>query len=223
MCLKALVFGDIHSETEKVQELADKTSGQAFELVLITGDFTNEGTLKFAEKTISIIEKAFPKARILAIPGNQDSKEIIEFLESKGASLHKKAVEFNGFEFIGIGGGKPVNTFYRINAGELEAKKFFKENYPASGKPVIVLTHTPPSGASIGKTATGIDLGLKALRETIEEKQPLLVICGHVHEAFGEDFIGKTLCINVGPLTHGNAVILELNGFEKPKFERIKF
>jgi len=220
--LKCLVFGDIHSKIEKVQELAEKFSGQSFDLVLITGDFTNEGTLKFAEKTVSIIEKAFSKSRILSIPGNQDSKEIIEFLESKSISLHKKTAEFNGFDFIGIGGGKPVNTFYRLNVGELEAKKFFKENYPNSGKPVIVLTHTPPSGTKLETTGTGVRLGLKALRETIEEKQPLLVICGHVHEAFGEEFIGKTLCINIGPLSHGIAIILELSENQAPKFERIQ-
>ena len=87
--MKALVFGDIHSQTAKVRELALKLQGQAIEIILVTGDFTNEGMPRFAEETVAILEESFPKARIFAVPGNQDGPEIISFLEKKGMSLHK--------------------------------------------------------------------------------------------------------------------------------------
>ena len=68
-------------------------------------------------------------------------------------------------------------------------------------------------------THSGIDLGLDALREIIEEKQPLLSVFAHVHEAMGEAFMGKTKCINTGPLREGKAVIV---GLPSLKTERVK-
>jgi uncharacterized protein len=41
-------------------------------------------------------------------------------------------------------------------------------------------------------------VGSKAVRQLIEERQPLLAVHGHIHEAGGEHRIGATLCVNPG-------------------------
>ena len=64
---------------------------------------------------------------------------------------------------------------------------------------------------------SGVDLGLDSLREIIEERQPLLCVCGHVHESFGEEKLGRTLCVNVGSLKEGNFAVIDL---EEMKVER---
>ena len=38
----------------------------------------------------------------------------------------------------------------------------------------------------------------RAVRQLIEEYQPLLALHGHIHESRGEARIGRTLCINSG-------------------------
>lgn len=38
----------------------------------------------------------------------------------------------------------------------------------------------------------------KEAREMIEKYQPLICESGHIHEHFGKDKIGKTVCINSG-------------------------
>jgi uncharacterized protein len=43
-----------------------------------------------------------------------------------------------------------------------------------------------------------IPVGSTAVRQIIEEYQPLLGLHGHIHEARGEASIGRTLCINSG-------------------------
>lgn len=43
-----------------------------------------------------------------------------------------------------------------------------------------------------------IPVGSRAVRALIEEQQPLLALCGHIHEAKGTVRIGRTLCINPG-------------------------
>lgn len=212
-----LALGDIHSNLGKVKDLKQKIKGLRIDLCLICGDFTEEGTLKVAERILA----EFDFCKAFALPGNMDSKEIIQMLEEKKVSLHKKTADFGNYSFIGLGGGKPVNTFYRINVGELEAEKFLKQNYPKTEKQVILLSHSPAAGTRLEITKDEARLGLKALRKTIEEKQPLLLVHGHVHEAFGEEMIGKTLCVNTGAVKEGNAVLIELNG--KPKIKRLRF
>ena len=49
------------------------------------------------------------------------------------------------------------------------------------------------------------------LRRFIEERQPDLFICGHIHEDRGEAKIGSTKVINVGEMRRGYAAIIELN------------
>jgi uncharacterized protein len=43
-------------------------------------------------------------------------------------------------------------------------------------------------------------LGSEAILEAVEDKQPQLVVCGHIHEAAGEEAaIGASRVLNAGP------------------------
>lgn len=43
-------------------------------------------------------------------------------------------------------------------------------------------------------------LGSEAILSTIEEKQPRLVVCGHIHEAAGQEaMVGASRVLNAGP------------------------
>jgi Icc-related predicted phosphoesterase len=55
--------------------------------------------------------------------------------------------------------------------------------------------------------------GSTAVREAIEELQPLVGLHGHIHEGRGETKIGRTLCLNPGSVySEGvlNGVLLTL-------------
>jgi len=43
-----------------------------------------------------------------------------------------------------------------------------------------------------------VPVGSRAVRDLIEKHQPLLALCGHIHEARGSVRLGRTLCINPG-------------------------
>lgn len=43
-----------------------------------------------------------------------------------------------------------------------------------------------------------VPVGSRAVRRLIEEHQPLLTLCGHIHEARGSVRLGRTLCLNPG-------------------------
>lgn len=69
----------------------------------------------------------------------------------------------------------------------------------------ILISHTPPyiPGCDIDVKDSGVHEGSRALTETILEKKPRLVVCGHVHSASREPvkFHGTTI-MNVARVNH---------------------
>ncbi|MBU1974600.1 MAG: metallophosphoesterase, partial [Nanoarchaeota archaeon] len=63
-------------------------------------------------------------------------------------------------------------------------------------KKKIMLTHTHPENSIL---SLGLFPGSAGVRKAIDEFQPDLHLCGHMHESDGiEEMIGKTRVINVG-------------------------
>jgi len=67
----------------------------------------------------------------------------------------------------------------------------------------IYLIHIPPYGTKIDCLFSGVHAGSKSIRKFIEEKQPLLTLHGHIHEApmVGNEYIdkiGNTIIVNPG-------------------------
>jgi Icc-related predicted phosphoesterase len=63
----------------------------------------------------------------------------------------------------------------------------------------VLISHSPPKG-TLDISSDGRRLGSTALRDTLIAKNPLLVICGHIHASAGQiDRFGETTVINAGP------------------------
>ncbi|MEK6826666.1 MAG: metallophosphoesterase [Nanoarchaeota archaeon] len=130
-------------------------------------------------------------------------------------------IKFNNIIFIGMRGhsfpGRVKSKAYKKHNKILNDlfNKFKKEN--KKGK-VIFVSHIPPINTRLDKIGTkahkrvrGTHRGSKLVRRIIERHQPLLHLCGHVHESCGKDNIGKTLTINVGSAYEGQGVLIELD------------
>ncbi|MDD5162806.1 MAG: metallophosphoesterase [Candidatus ainarchaeum sp.] len=213
--MKIAVFADIHSDLKMLEKALKHAKG--VDLVVLLGDNTHYGGISDTKKIIETI--GFPK--ILALPGNVDTKEVLETFEEKGISLHAKKKKISGFAFIGFGGGKTGD------AGETNSseEKIFSElkKLCKGEKNIVLCTHLPPINTKIDLSGNGVHIGSEAVRKIIEEFSPIVNLCGHCHEAAGEDKIGKTICINAGPVKDGNALLLELDEKSREvKFERKK-
>jgi len=218
---KLLVFADSHSNLASIKALRDFALKEKPEIIISLGDLTNEGLKDIAVEAFDILSEC--KARLFFIPGNQDTKEITEFFESRQASLQKKSIDLNEITLIGLGGGKPVNVIYHgTNLGELEAKKVLKELFEENkGKKIILFSHAPPSGLKLSRSFKGIELGVNALSKAIIDFKPLLSVSGHVHESKGVEELNGIECINIGPLRDGYCLlIIEKEG--KLKWQRKK-
>jgi uncharacterized protein len=64
-------------------------------------------------------------------------------------------------------------------------------------KKKLMITHVQPNDCIIGLQMPG--WGSSGVRKAIEQFNPNIHICGHIHETHGiEEVIGKTKVINVG-------------------------
>ena len=60
----------------------------------------------------------------------------------------------------------------------------------------ILVVHSPPHGALDGEK----HVGSLAIREAVETRRPPLVVCGHIHECWGQEaHIGDSWIVNPGP------------------------
>jgi Icc-related predicted phosphoesterase len=89
-----------------------------------------------------------------------------------------------------------------------ENKETIKEdldNMGAKSNPAktIYIFHSPPFNTGLDLTSRNIHVGSTAIRNFIEEKQPMLTLHGHIHESplvsgVWKEKIGNTICINPG-------------------------
>jgi Icc-related predicted phosphoesterase len=76
------------------------------------------------------------------------------------------------------------------------------------------MTHQPPRGLR-DRLYNGESSGCASLRLFLEDYQPQLLLCGHIHEDRGEASSGFTRILNVGELARGYAALIELGGVTK--------
>jgi Icc-related predicted phosphoesterase len=102
-----------------------------------------------------------------------------------------------GYFFYGLGGGIPVTPFgsWSFDFSEEEGHQLL-EDCPENA---ILISHSPPLGI-LDLNGSNEHCGSKAVREFIESKSPVLVVCGHVHESNGKQERYKDVdVINCGP------------------------
>ncbi len=192
--MKLLLFSDIHCSLEHCKELVQKSA--SVDIVIGAGDI---GLVrKGLRKTIEALKDI--KKPIILVPGNSESQEELENVcqnWEQAIVLHGNGIELSGMKFYGVGGGIPVTPFgdWSYDFTEQEAAQLLSDCQHSN----ILITHSPPKGA-VDISATGQSFGSQAIREAIIEKNPILCVCGHIHESAGNHAkIVNTTVVNAGP------------------------
>lgn len=199
--MRILAISDIHQRAETLKALLEKVDKSSLELIVVAGDITNYGDANDASKIIDMLDFS----KVLAVPGNLDTRSVLDYLSKKKCSLHKRCVDFKGITFCGFGGGL-VGSAGEFLHSELEIEESLREMIRPD---CVLVTHLPPKGTRID-IADEEHIGSIAVKKIILEKKPLLSICGHAHAAAGKIVLGSTTCINVAAVKEGYASIIEI-------------
>lgn len=190
--MRILAFSDLHMARARAADIV-AASAEA-DLVIGAGDFGNQrrGVVEAMAMLAGI------QAPFVMVPGNNESLEELRAAAPEGAYvLHGTRVTMDGVTIFGIGGGIPPLPMcdWSWDFTEAEAEALMAQAEGAD----IVITHSPPRG--IADVVRGLGpVGSVAIRDAIAQVQPKLVVCGHIHDCWGQEgLIGASRVVNLGP------------------------
>jgi Icc-related predicted phosphoesterase len=184
--------GDFTNFGDPVQVDAFKSWVQSLQIpaVVIAGNadaaFDTQNLAVFSDwiqrQTRSTVPIDTIKPNFLRNPQN------IAYLENSATVIHD--IKFWGSPFT----PHPRITGFRLSPEQAAAHW---EAIPNDADVIVV--HSPPFGI-VDKANNGSHAGCPALRTAITRTRAALVVCGHIHEARGFEYIGDTLCLNASIL-----------------------
>ncbi len=218
--MRIIAFGDIHMAAHVCGDIPGIREA---DLIILTGDLTNFGSKAEAKQVLEEIMAYNP--HVLAQLGNLDHFEINDYLEQLDINLHGQSRLVQGrLCIVGVGGSNftPFRTPSEFSEDELmtiatkaylQGLEYVSLAEPVFGHkiPILLVSHTPPAHTLLDRLIHGKHVGSTAIRRLIETHQPDLCITGHIHEAKGEDRIGRTTIINPGMLRKGGWIDIHLS------------
>eukprot|EP01118_Nematostelium_gracile_P014191 TRINITY_DN5481_c0_g1_i1.p1 TRINITY_DN5481_c0_g1~~TRINITY_DN5481_c0_g1_i1.p1 ORF type:complete len:265 (+),score=59.81 TRINITY_DN5481_c0_g1_i1:116-910(+) len=148
------------------------------DILIHAGDFTQKGTKEEAQEFNDWLGSLPHKHKIIIL-GNHESKwgggkQIIATI-TNAIVLSDKMIEIDGIRMYGT---------------------IWKPDYNKIPLDVdILITHEPPLG-KCDMTNTGYHIGSQELADVISLKRPKIIICGHIHEAYGVEKHSQMVVIN---------------------------
>jgi uncharacterized protein len=205
--MKLLCISDIHNHCDCFQNVLNDAG--RVDMILLGGDLTNFGTVADVERLVQIAKAA--NSSVLAVAGNCDSAQIDERLMELGVSVAGRGTIVNDVGVHGISAAPPwQHGMYEFTEEELARKLKTGYGHVQDARWHVVLSHVPPRGLKLDRTHFLQHKGSTALRKFIDQTQPALVVCGHIHESRGYEMLGRTTVVNCGPAKSGYYAIADL-------------
>lgn len=204
-----LLLSDLHGETGRIGRLRDEAA--AADAILIAGDLTNFGGRSEAERVLeSCASLGLP---LFAVHGNCDTAEAVRCIGGQEGALHLTSRTFSGIRLAGVGGGLPgpVETPTTFDEEELGAMLEGLE-LPDDGTPLVFVSHQPPHGTCADRVMKIRHAGSTALARWCSRKEPLIHLCGHIHESACVGRTGRTLLVNPGAFRDGRYAMARISG-----------
>jgi Icc-related predicted phosphoesterase len=206
--MKIIALTDIHAQTNSIETLGDFLS--SVDLILLVGDLTNAGGVLEAKAVIQTVRKF--NTNLLAVPGNWDEAQVDAFLTEEDINLNCRSRLLGQIALMGAGASLPclIPTPNEVSETDLELCLNQANSKLDPEIPKILVSHQPPLNTSTDLAQGKTHIGSQAVRDFIENVQPMICFTGHVHESVGVDWIGSTRIINPGPPWQGRFAYAEL-------------
>jgi len=206
--MKLLAFSDIHGAYERVDQIIQAERGA--DAIIIGGDLTTYGAPEDGEKAIRVFQNS--GLPVFAVAGNMDSPEFDAKHEALGVSINAKGRLLGDVGIFGVSASPytPMRTPYEIAEEEIARRAEMGWKDISSARWKVFVPHAPPRNTKLDRIMLGKHVGSTAVRSFVEQHQPNVVVCGHIHEARGIDAIGKSQIVNCGPAGKGYYAVIEI-------------
>jgi len=204
--MKIVSFGDIHMAIHQMEKIAAEVA--TANLIILCGDLTHFGGCAEAKRVLDVARSYCPT--VLAVPGNVDHPEVISLLQEEGASLHGQSRYLDDLGVFGCGGSNitPFRTPLEYRDEELGVILAQAHAEVVTAPMQLMVCHTPPHATRLDRLTNGIPVGSLTVRQFIIQHQPQICLTGHIHEAPGIDYIGRTKILNPGPFSSGGYIVV---------------
>lgn len=188
---RILGFSDVHCDARACAALIDAAASA--DIVIGAGDFAQrrEG-LKETMAMLAPLQDA-----AIYVAGNNESPEELA-AATTAPILQGTTMERARLVIAGLGCAVPPippMPWGSVDLTEEQARGLL-DLIPACD---ILVSHSPPKGVADVHATLG-SMGSIAVRDAAERLQPKLLLCGHVHDCWGQDGqIGATRVVNLGP------------------------
>jgi len=204
--LRILAVSDFHSDLESVRKTAVRASEKNADLIVVCGDITHFGKVDEALYILKLLEKR----PVFFVPGNCDPEELAERSTDGAQNLHGQMRISDDLAFVGVGGASTGDSDDPFEIAEVDLYGLVDKAFEAGAKRFVLVSHAPPENTKVDSSSDGSHVGNASLRRLIEDKKPLLALCGHIHEARGIDILGETVIVNPGPARHGFCSVIDV-------------
>jgi Icc-related predicted phosphoesterase len=195
-------LSDIHGHLDFLGNIQKDL--ESVDAVILAGDLTRRGKGRSLMEIVEGVRR--PGVETLGVLGNLDPPSLSKDLEKTGiVDLEARAGVILGIGFSGVGGSNPTPflTPYEREESNLEAALLKGRNALKGIRPWVLVSHPPPFDSGVDRTLCGCRAGSRAVRRFIEDFQPDVCVCGHIHEAYGIVSLGVTLIVNPGAFQSG--------------------
>ena len=235
---RAIRFNGMYPWLAPADEIARMTSDAQARSVLL-----EETMLAELKRWIDLADERMSEYGIdvYVMPGNDDPWGCDDVIESAShvQACDDRVVRVGPHEMISCGYANPTpwNSPRELDEDALYARLRALADELEEPANAIFNLHVPPYNSGldtanemnpdltlkyVGGQPHPIPVGSHAVRQIIEEVQPLLALHGHIHESRGEVLIGRTLALNTGSeynSGHIHGAVVTLDGASVRKYQ----
>lgn len=194
--MKIYAVADIHARQQRLDSITANVKQLSPDLVVVAGDLTSYRAAPFVVQHLADLP-----VPVFAIRGNTDRKLVEQQIRrSPGISSgYLPPTPHMPFGIVGLNGTLPIPFRSRI---ALKETRILRTISPLVNLASILVVHTPPWGI-LDEVMGKFHAGSKNLLSFILHKEPLMILCGHIHERPGVKQLGKTTIVNC-TMGHGS-------------------
>lgn len=201
--MRIYAVADIHGRENIIDKMERTRETINPDILVVAGDTSGYGR----DDVILSRLNALPLPT-LVIPGNIDSSAMEHVMASLGnlSWIHERETVHRDVSFVGLGGSLTFPSLAWLGQAKHGA---FQVLEPLVRRETIFVTHCPPWGI-LDRGFFNRHGGSKELKKFIEERQPKVHICGHIHENSGVERLGETLVVNCSLGQSGAGAVIDL-------------